>query len=88
MIFTLYCVKDRKADAFTFNIFVADNDACAKRAFYQMYKDAVDSAPNSPLASYPADFELYCIGIFDTSEAIVDTDKRFICSASSFLSEV
>ena len=88
IMFNIYALKDKKACAFIPQIMFYDNDEVAKRGLYEMYKNACDNSPNSPLASYPADFELYRIGYFDNVTGEIDTDVNFVCSANAFYCEV
>ena len=88
IMFNIYALKDKKACCFLPQIMFYENDEVAKRGLYEMYKTACDKSPHSPLASYPADFELYRIGYFDNSSGEIDTDVNFICSANAFYCEV
>lgn len=65
MSYKLYVIRDKRS-CYQPQVYSFQNDAIACRFAYQMYHEAVDKEPNSPLASFPADFELYCIGSFET----------------------
>ncbi len=88
MMLNVYALKDKKASSFIPQIMFYDNDDVAKRGLYEMYKTSCDKNPHSPLASYPADFEFYRIGYFDTCSGEIDSDVNFVCSANAFYCEV
>lgn len=80
----LYAVKDVKA-CYQPQVYVFANDDVAKRFFYQLYRDAVDREPNSPLAAYPEDFNLYHIGSFDTDLGEVRSyQSTYVCCLKDF----
>lgn len=84
MNFHLYVIKDVKS-SYQPQVYVFANDDIAKRWFYQMYRDAVDREPNSPLASFPEDFNLYCIGSFDTELGEVRSyQSTYVCCLKDF----
>ncbi len=87
MMFNAYCIKDKKAGFFLTQIMIFDNDDVAKRGLYESYMNACDNNPHSPLASYPEDFELWRIGVFDTVSGEVNGEIEYICSASAFRKE-
>lgn len=67
MIINMYSIRDIKND---FAVpFTASNDATAIR----MYK-ASASAKDSTLAMFPADFELWHVSSFDTSNALMQSN--------------
>lgn len=51
-------------------LYAFQNDAIATRFAYQLYHEAIANEPNSPLASFPGDFELYYVGDFDTGGSL------------------
>lgn len=84
MNYKLYVVRDIKS-GFQPQIYAFQNDSIAKRFAYQLYHDVVDREPNNPLASFPADFTLYSIGLFSTDGTLeADPLQEVICSFSDF----
>ena len=56
---SLYVVRDAKAEFFGDPI-VLDNDAMARRLFFDAARDAT-----SPLSTHPEDYALYLVGTYD-----------------------
>lgn len=79
----MYSVKDVKAKEFNFP-FTFANDAAAVRGF----GDAIcHGDKNSLLASHPADFQLWSIGVFDTESGVVvsyGSDAVVLATGSDF----
>ena len=87
MIKQIYIIFDKKSGYYFPEMFLHDNDDVAKRWFDGYLHYIVDSNPNSPMAMYPSDFELRCLGSFDFYDAItaVYDSARPVCGAQSFL---
>lgn len=83
MIYKLFVLKDKKAGCFDSQILLFVNSDVAKRWLYQLLHDYMDSdaGRNSAIAAYPEDFELYCIGDFDSSSGEIHySNPEFIIS--------
>lgn len=88
MIYKLYVIQDVKA-SYQPQILSFENDAIAMRWFRQLYQDSVDRDPNGSFASYPEDFRLMYLGMFDCDDGHITYDKpTFICSMHDFRKEV
>lgn len=84
MSYKLYVIRDTQS-CFQPQIYAFQNDSIAKRFAYQMYHEAIDKEPNSPLASFPNDFALYCIGSFNTDGSLDPLSVPVqVCSFYSF----
>lgn len=76
------CARDVKADAFG-NPYFAPSIAMAERSFGDEVNRA---AEDNILYKHPEDFELYCLGTFDTSSGEFDVGKRVqVCAAGSLV---
>lgn len=80
----LYAVKDTKAASFS-PPFTAQNDPVASRMCL-----ASMSGPDNLAATWPADFELWCVGTFNLEDGSVFRDQynngtRFICNFAALL---
>jgi len=75
----LYGVKDLKAGAFTSPPFGAVTRGVAIRMFSQALND-----PNSDLGKYPADFELWELGVFDQENGGISSLSSALGLGTSF----
>lgn len=83
MIYKLFVLKDKKSGYFDSQVHSFVNSNVAKRWLYQLLHDCMDSdvGRNSAIAAYPEDFELYCIGEFDSSSGEINFfNPEFIVS--------
>lgn len=81
-IVKLYAVRDSKVDEYN-QPFCFVNDIVAKRALQMSVNDRQRS---SMMTDYPADYDLYCIGQYDTSSAEISSIKPVhVCNASSLV---
>ena len=82
----VYAIRDCKT-GFQDQLMLFDNDDAAKRWFYQVIHDTMDSEVlrNSPLACYPQDFVLVGVGWFDLVDGKLTNDDcpTIVCSADS-----
>lgn len=84
MSYNLYVIFDKKS-CYQPQIYSFGNDETAQRFCYQLYHDALDRDSNSPLASFPEDFDLYCIGTFDSDGDLTSLpNPRYVCPFIAF----
>ena len=84
MSYKLYVIRDKRS-GYQPQVYSFQNDAIAIRFCYQMYHEAIDKEPNSPIASFPGDFELCSIGVLDTEGLLVpDPCFKQVCSFDTF----
>lgn len=77
MIFSIYCIKDRLTGFLspTFD----QNDPSAVRNFTHaiFYTDSL-------MNSHPGDYDLYCLGTFDSETGVImPIDPQIVCTGSS-----
>lgn len=73
----LYSIKDVKSGFLSVSPF--KNDELAKRAYLNLLNDP---HPNQ-VSMNPEDFELWCVGSFDQDSGIINSEVRFVASATS-----
>lgn len=74
----VYSIRDRKVGAYM-TPFFSLNDDTAVRSFSHACEN-----PQSLMSSYPEDYSLHCIGIFDDeSGELLPESPRFLCNAPS-----
>lgn len=66
MILHMFSVRDRQADSFANPMFLL----AAGQAIRSFSDEVNRSAPDNPLYHHPDDFDLYCLGQFDTSTGL------------------
>ncbi|QCS36146.1 nonstructural protein [Capybara microvirus Cap1_SP_140] len=76
----VYSVYDKKMNEYTVAFFFPDNVSCV-RAFYNMFL----SGNVSPVDYYNSaeDFEIYCVGFFDTSSGLLNAQTPQFCASMS-----
>lgn len=79
MNYNFYCVFDKKAAVYCLP-FTSQSDGTAMRDFHAAAND-----PSSHVHKYPADFELFRLGSYDSDSGVIVASKPiFICSAANF----
>lgn len=71
----IYSLKDVKSGFMSLMLF--KNDDLAKRSFKNMLSDPT---PNL-VTMNPEDFELWCIGEFDSDSGVIVSNVRFVANA-------
>lgn len=81
MIKNLYAVFDKKAEVFC-QPYVSQNDSTAIRDFEHAATD-----DHMDIGRYPADFDLYFLGVFDDQLGTISTEgmRHFLANASQFI---
>lgn len=74
----LFSIKDLKAGYQ--QVFLSANEAVAMRDFGQ-----ICSKPDTNYYSFPADYELWKVGEFDTDTGICDTNATRLVSALAYV---
>lgn len=74
-MFKIYSVYDSKAQIFGLPFFLP-NDDVASREFVRLSNDS-----NSLVAQFPADFKLFCLGVFSNDEGKIVYDPYVVGSA-------
>lgn len=75
----LYSVFDKKSGLYSIP-FGAENDVIARRAFFR------SARADSDLAVFPEDFDLYCLGDFNTQSGALSSDLPiFVASGIEIL---
>lgn len=78
----LYSVFDKKSGLYSIP-FGAENDIIARRAFYR------SATSSSDLSVFPEDFDLYCLGEFNTQSGALSPDfPVFVASGLEILGVV
>lgn len=73
----LYALKDVKSGFMS--ILVLKNDDLAIRSYKNMLNDSQSNIVNTN----PEDFELWCLGSYDTDSGLISPNVRFVCSSCS-----
>ncbi len=83
----IYCLFDKKVGFYNNELILLDNDVSAERWLYCFFQSAKDATPNSAFATYPDDFDMYCVGTFDQTDCITAVyDKpRFVANVGSLV---
>lgn len=84
MILNLYSIYDKKARQYG-QVLTFQTDDVAFRHFRLLMADE-----DTLVAKYPADFEMYCIGKFDSEKGFINSNdaKYSICDGAGLSSEV
>lgn len=72
MNFPIYAIKDVKAGSFM-NLWTESNDNTAERNFDTIRKDT-----STIFGTYPTDFELWGIGVYDNNTGEITPEVRYI----------
>ena len=80
MKYGMYCVKDLKTGYIppTFDY----NDESAIRNF-----EHACSKTESLFFTHPADYQLWCVGYFDSDTGVIEKDSRFLVDAIQYQKE-
>lgn len=85
MTLNVYVVRDRKT-CFGTDMFIQPNDEVALRHFGNLMQELKRSGNSALIVNYPDDFDLYCIGTYDSETGVVtDIPNRFVCCAVDFM---
>lgn len=78
MIMNVYCVFDKKTSVF-FPPFTSATDASVCREL------TLQLRKGGPISEFPEDYELYCVGLFDDTDANIapGVPPRFVCRLDS-----
>lgn len=81
MIYSIYAVKDRLTGFLTPSFDM--NDAAAMRNFsFALHRDDL------LFSSAPGDYDLYCLGTYDSETGVImPIDPQIVCTGSSLLSK-
>lgn len=79
----LYCLFDRKG---------LEHSCIQCLINHDIAKRSVAAVVNNPdkstlLAVCPGDFELYCLGSFDTKTGVIVPDRVFLCNCAELVKE-
>lgn len=72
----IYSLKDVKSGFLS--LLVLNNDELAKRSYRSILSDT-----GSVIGQHPEDFELWCLGEYDTDSGVIKSDVRFVASSTS-----
>lgn len=72
----VYCVYDRKADLYNAPMFFVNDDVCKRSVMMAL------AGSDSPLARFPEDYQIVCIGRFNSDAgSLIPFDHTVVCDS-------